>query len=94
MILPALSAGLTPDSPATTLGSPLVNAGMRGYVLCTRWLESPAGVICLTLRIANGIEHDHPQSGRFHARSQSPSSVAYRLRKLATPIALGPRRLP
>src|SRR3979409_2153095 len=48
-------------------------------------------VICLTLRRASGTEHYHPQSGRFRARSQSPSSVAYRLRKLATPIALAPR---
>jgi hypothetical protein len=51
-------------------------------------------VICLTLRRASGTEHYHPQSGRFRARSQSPSSVAYRLRKLATPIALAPRGLP
>jgi hypothetical protein len=51
-------------------------------------------VICLTLQRASGTEHYHPQSGRFRARSQSPSSVAYRLRKLATPIALAPRGLP
>jgi hypothetical protein len=44
-------------------------------------------VICLTLLRASGTEHYHPPSGRCRARSQSPSSVAYRLRKLATPIA-------
>lgn len=51
------------------------------------------GVICLNLRRASGTERHQPQSGRFRARSQSPSSVAYRLRKLATPIALGPGEL-
>jgi hypothetical protein len=30
MILPALSAGLTSDNPAVTLGSPLVRRGIRG----------------------------------------------------------------
>jgi hypothetical protein len=32
MILPALSAGLTSDSPATTPGSPLVSPGSGGCV--------------------------------------------------------------
>jgi hypothetical protein len=48
------------------------------------------GVICLNLRRASETERHQPQAGRFRARSRSPSSAAYRLRKLATPIALGP----
>jgi hypothetical protein len=31
MILPALSAGLTSDNPAVTLGSPLVSPGTAGW---------------------------------------------------------------
>ena len=34
MILPALSAGLTSDNPAVTLGSPLVKSGICLPVMC------------------------------------------------------------
>jgi hypothetical protein len=53
-----------------------------------------AAPILLSPRKAGGTERYHHQSGRFRARSQSPPSVAYRLRKLATPIALALGGLP
>jgi hypothetical protein len=47
--------------------------------------------VIASLRRASGIGPYHPQSARFRVRSQSPPSVAYRLRRLATPkvLALG-----
>jgi hypothetical protein len=63
----------------------LAGRGQAGAVAC---------FICLNLWRPSGTERYHPQSGRFRASSQSPPSVAYRLRKLATPIALAPRGLP